>query len=390
MILGFHYHIPYATNQNGSYVPGHFGLFIEEVAKHVSELKLFLFKRAHFDSTFFDYKLSLSNIKIIEVSIEKPAYVKYFCAYKIIGKLKDELLSCEKFLLRGPSPMDYAFSKYFNKKDICNLVVGDYGEGNKFIKQPFYRIFPVKFLNFLMHRSYIRSLEGSKIACNSEMLFENYNQLGSKAIIVNTGNVRKDDIVRIEKPNFQFKSIIKLLYVGRIDWAKGFKEMLEAILLLNKTKTKRFELHIVGWDETKEQTVLMEVKEYISKLGVGEFVIFNGKKRPGVELNQIYKDSDIFLLASYQEGFPRTIWEAFANGLPVLTTSVGSIPLKLKDKKEALFFKPHDVDSLVNAVSEVLINLPLRKELVKNGFDLVSNNTIEIQVKHLINFVSNE
>jgi glycosyltransferase involved in cell wall biosynthesis len=391
MTLGFHYHIPFAKDtNNGIFVPGHFGVFLEEIAKHVATFKLFLFRNSKFEESFFDYKLTAKNIKVIELATDLPAYEKYFSAPKILGKHKKQLCSCNKILLRGPSPMNYAFTKYFDTKNICNLVVGDYGAGIKHIVQPFYRILPVKILNYLMHKSYISSLKGTAIAFNSEELLSRYKHFGFRSKIINTGNVKLSDISIVQRADLGSKNVVKMLYVGRIDWAKGFKEMLESLPILNKNVSYKFELHIVGWDETRGESVLEEVKDRIKSLDLIDYVFFHGKKKPGPELNRYYKDSDLFVLASYQEGFPRTIWEAFANGLPVLTTPVGSIPLKLKDKQEVLFFKPHDVDAFVKAVFEIVKSLPLRMELVKNGYDLVVNNTIEIQVKQLINFALNE
>jgi glycosyltransferase involved in cell wall biosynthesis len=390
MILGFHYHIPFSEKNGDIYFPSHFGLFIEELSIHVKELRLFLFRRVLFDPIFFDYKLSNVNIKLFEIAEEKAAYIKFFLAPKYLRKVNIELKKCDFILLRGPSPMSYAFSKYFEKGNITNLMVGDYLEGNKFIIQPFYRLLPVKLLNMLMHYRYISSIKGTKICFNSELLFLNYNRLGKVSIVINTGNIKLSDInFKIQK-SYKNKEIIKLLYVGRIDWAKGFKEMLESIQELNSSGLKTFKLDIVGWDETKGEKVKTEILKIINSKCLNELITFHDKKKPGDELYEFYKNSDAFILPSYQEGFPRTLWEAFANGLPVITTSVGAIKYKLIDRKHALFCLAKNTNSLTEKIIEMISNEELMNECRSNGYLLVKENTIDIQVKLLMNFIINE
>lgn len=390
MVLGFHYHIPFSSCKNENFVPGHFGIFIEELAENVDELVLFLFFCNDFNSEYFDYRITRANIKIVKVSENKPAYIKYFFARVYVLKHTEQLKRCSKLLLRGPSPMSYAFAECFSKADICNLVVGDYMESLKFLRQPFYRLIPIKVLNYLMHKTYLRALKGTAIAFNSEVLFEKYKNKGTRTSLINTGNIRLSDISVVQRPNLKNKPLIKFLYVGRIDWAKGFEEMVNMLVRINEFNWQRFELHIVGWDESKNNQVLTSIKSYIQDLNILEFVIFHGKKQPGIQLNSFYKLADIFLLPSYQEGFPRTIWEAFANNLPVITTPVGSIPLKICNYKHALFCEIRSSNSLFEKVIELIENEDIYQNLIKNGLEIARRNTIESQIKSLVEFIEIE
>ena len=390
MILGFHYHIPFSEYNGEYYVPAHFGLFLDEIANNVENLRLFLFKREQFDSNFFDHKLSVTNITIIQVSLERSAYLKYFLAKIFIGAVSKELKKCDYLLLRGPSPANYAFSSYFNPERITNLMVGDYLEGNKHIKQPFYRLAAVKLLNYAMHKSYVKSITGTKICFNSELLYNNYNNLASKSKLINTGNIKLSDISKEKRLNLFSKKVIRLLYVGRIDWAKGFNEMLESLENLNSHGGKKYILDIVGWDESKGEKVLKQIIHLIESKGLINLVTFHGKKRPGKDLNFFYRNSDIFILPSYQEGFPRTIWEAFANGLPVVSTPVGAIKYKLVNRKHALFCDVKSSRSLSDRIKEITMDSDLMNCCIENGYLLVEDNTIEIQVEKLISFIQND
>ena len=75
--------------------------------------------------------------------------------------------------------------------------------------------------------------------------------------------------------------------------------------------------------------------------------------------------SDVYLLPSYHEGFPRTIWGAMSNGLPVISSSVGSIPDILTHKENVFLIEPKNINSLYEAILEVVNNAKLRKKLLK-------------------------
>ncbi|MCO1498175.1 glycosyltransferase, partial [Limosilactobacillus reuteri] len=79
-------------------------------------------------------------------------------------------------------------------------------------------------------------------------------------------------------------------------------------------------IDIVGWEEQGSFSYEKALKQIAIENGIGEKIIFHGKKEIGPELNTYYRNADIYAIPSYHEGFPRTIWEAMANSLPVIAT----------------------------------------------------------------------
>ena len=84
------------------------------------------------------------------------------------------------------------------------------------------------------------------------------------------------------------------------------------------------------------------------------------------------------------EGFPRTIWEAMAHSMPVVATKVGSIPFFLNDNDNCLLIKPKSVKKLYNAIKKIINDKNLRKKIIKNGFKLASEQTIENRSKEMV------
>ena len=165
--------------------------------------------------------------------------------------------------------------------------------------------------------------------------------------------------------------------------AKGFSELLSACKLLSEDNLD-FILNIVGWEENTLNPVKNFIKSKSEELGIKDNIILHGKKEAGPELNKMYKMADIYVLPSYHEGFPRTIWEAMANSLPVISTNVGSIPMFLNNNEHAILIEPKQTIELYKAIKRILNNHNLRRLMIKNSFSYVKNVTLEKQTPKII------
>jgi glycosyltransferase involved in cell wall biosynthesis len=70
-------------------------------------------------------------------------------------------------------------------------------------------------------------------------------------------------------------------------------------------------------------------------------------------LGRAYHALDVSLVASRQEGGPKSVLESLAAGAPLVTTRVGQAPELLVDGESGLLTDVDDVDALVAAVSRI-------------------------------------
>ena len=95
------------------------------------------------------------------------------------------------------------------------------------------------------------------------------------------------------------------------------------------------------------------------------------------------------IIASKSEGFPRSIWEAFSNSTPVITTNVGSIPYILKNKHDSIIINHSSPIEIANAVIELKKNKKLRKRILTNSIKLAKTATIENNSKKMVELIEN-
>ena len=101
-------------------------------------------------------------------------------------------------------------------------------------------------------------------------------------------------------------------------------------------------------------------------------VKFTGSVYNSDEIKEYYKNSDIYILPTYHEGFPRTLYEAMIFGIPIITTFVGGIPTLMKDDFNCKEIKPKSVESIVEILTYAMNNYPKMGELAKNGTNTVA------------------
>lgn len=162
-----------------------------------------------------------------------------------------------------------------------------------------------------------------------------------------------------KKEKYQF------LYLGRITKDKGLVELLHAVPELIK-RGHNFSLKLVGDGEHYNQ-----LKALADDLQVKEFVSFEGAVFNPENIKQYYTQSDIYIIPTYHEGFPRTIYEAIIFGTPIITTFVGGIPALMKDGYNCKEIKPKSISSIVDVLGFALNNYPEMGVLAKNAFQIV-------------------
>jgi glycosyltransferase involved in cell wall biosynthesis len=82
------------------------------------------------------------------------------------------------------------------------------------------------------------------------------------------------------------------------------------------------------------------------------------------ELARAYHALDVYLVASRQEGGPKSALESMATGVPLVSTRVGQVPEIASDGEDALLAEVEDVDALADAVIRLHEDAGLRARIV--------------------------
>ena len=219
-------------------------------------------------------------------------------------------------------------------------------------------------IRFLFNRAdyfLCQGLEWKKYAQN-KIYFDS-----NKIILVNnwtaTSDLTKIGHSRIVNNNIKK---LKFLFIGWIKEEKGIKELLNAFNNLIK-KGNDIDITFVGDGK------LMEYSEsFALQNNLINNITFTGWVT-SLELKKHLKNSDIFVLPSWEEGMPNSLIEALAAGLPSIVTSVGVIPNHLVDSQTALLIEPKSLKDLESSMERLIHDYILRKNLSKNGHLLAKN-----------------
>lgn len=144
-------------------------------------------------------------------------------------------------------------------------------------------------------------------------------------VIGNGVDTKQFDLVKSNKDS----RVFQLLWVGRDDPVKGLKLLQSAFATLRK-KYPQVRLKIV-------------------------------KNEKYANVIKAFKQSDIFVLPSLSEGFPLTVLEAMAAGLPVVATKVGGIPEMVKDRETGYLVEPGNIQALAEVLEKAVKNEKLEK-----------------------------
>lgn len=388
MKLGFYYHIPVFVQEKSIYTSSFLGVFIDALANEVDTLYLVMHETKSHGKEESDYLLKAKNISFVSLGEKTPAWHRAIFYKRILKKPLEQLTDCDAFIVRSPSPLAPYFHKFFPKKqNLFFMIVGDYIDGAEHLKSSTFRDRLIyQFLKY-NDKLFTREIRKTNVLVNSKALFEKYKDIAKNLEVIKTTTLTNNDFFDREDTCQSDK--IRLVFTGRIDPAKGLFELLEALCVLNADEP-RFELHVTGWEQDNlQKPVEGKMIEKAKELGIDDCLHFHGRKAVGEELNAMYRMGDLYVLPSYHEGFPRTIWEALANSLPVVASAVGGIPSYLNDNENVILIQPKSVDEIVQGIQKVISQPELRKKLIANGKQIAKENTLEVQNKAIVEKIKN-
>lgn len=169
---------------------------------------------------------------------------------------------------------------------------------------------------------------------------------------VPTPPIPEDRSIRPDKP-------VVLFIAGFEAKRKGIDAMLE---LVERLHQKAHFLFIAVTDE---------VTELIENKGLTKHIEIHGVQTRQDLKEIFYPRADIFMLPSFGEGFPNSMLEAMAAGLPTITTPVGAIPEVLIPEKHGFINEPTDVEGFHRDLSYLIEHPIERREMGQNSYDLV-------------------
>lgn len=157
-------------------------------------------------------------------------------------------------------------------------------------------------------------------------------------------------------------------FVGRIVGDKGINELVEAFVKLNK-EYPTTQLILVGKHEANLDPVKPETLKLIDE---NPCIDACGPKY-GDDLLVEYMKSDCFVMPSYREGFPNTVMEAGAMGLPSIVTDINGSREIIVHGENGLIVPSKNSDALYGAMKQMLLDTITRDRMAVNARPLIDS-----------------
>ena len=154
-----------------------------------------------------------------------------------------------------------------------------------------------------------------------------------------------------------------VLFLGRLEAAKGVFDLLEALAALHPAVPG---LRLVCAGEG-DATAL---RRHAERLGLADAVKFTGWVGPSGK-RALLESAAVFALPSYDEAMPVSLLEAMAAGIPAVASAVGGIPEVLSDGVTGFLVAPGDVATLERQLRRLLADPALAARIGAAGRESV-------------------
>ena len=159
-------------------------------------------------------------------------------------------------------------------------------------------------------------------------------------------------------------SISQLIFFGSFAPIKGLPDVIKALGILKQKGYENWRINIAGWGGEDA------IKSAVLQADIEPNTVFLGRLAPR-ELAQSLGNSDIAILPSRAESFGRSIAEAQAAGLPVISYNIGSVPEIVEPGKTGWLVPPEQPVLLAEAIAQAIDHPEQSCQMGQNGHQRV-------------------
>lgn len=165
------------------------------------------------------------------------------------------------------------------------------------------------------------------------------------------------------KTNYRIGNKIRLCFSGHFDIRKGAHIIIDALKLL-KYEGIQFELNIFGYIKKSDflDSLIKDVEEFINVYGF----------LPQEEMVKQIAQNDLFIFPTFAEGSSRSVMEAMALGIPVITTNNAGCPIT--HLENGIIIECGNFVMLKDSILMLYNNPTLMKKIGENASKLIKND----------------
>jgi glycosyltransferase involved in cell wall biosynthesis len=147
---------------------------------------------------------------------------------------------------------------------------------------------------------------------------------------------------------------VLVMTVANLRPEKGYDVLLDAVRLMADRRLP-VQVAAVGRGPLED-----ELRHRQEALGIADRLQFLG---PRDDVLRLLAGSDVFVLASRQEGLPVSLMEATSMGMPIVATAVGGVPQVITDEVDGLIVPSGAPALLADALERMVTDPDLRRRL---------------------------
>lgn len=151
---------------------------------------------------------------------------------------------------------------------------------------------------------------------------------------------------------------LRLLTVGRLSATKRIDVLIDAVDILHK-EGRKLCFTIAGGGQLERQ-----LRQGVSGRDIRGCVKIAGRVDPE-EMSQVYRDNDIFISASLQEGMSNAMLEAMASGLPIITTHCEGVEELVSDN--GIVVEDATAENIAGAIRQLADNRQRMKDMAASA-----------------------